>query len=906
MYIKLGNIVVNRLNSINDFMIFVEVVDSTMSFEKPVYVRTPEELDIWFGRNFSSRDYFLELLDYGVTLYLYKPVSTERYISDNEYIDVDALGEYEEEVIYYTLYALPKVGDENIKYNVDGEYYVYLKDLESPWIKLSDLGKYVDRPSQDFKKYLLPRQFANIEDLPEVGDSTKKYKVLDLDKWFLWVDDSWVSEDSLPQNMENLSISLNNRDTLALTTPEIDNLPKFFYPEYHNDLGGNLGLFSEDVLGVDTKFTEIDGVLYYNDLVEKIYLKKEDLPKVGDPNIKYRVLDKYFVFNTILGEWEPYTIGNYDLLKERLEVSISSENILSGLETLAFHEEFSGSGNDQLSLGFQLIHNVNPERSGDTMVYNSNVKNEIIYNGAAVDSKLYQYKTPVTNLAAIKTALSDTGYNVLERSKNDILAYSDKSIELCYLNQFNNLKIINDFTYTNKILTKMFSEYINLEMWSKTIGRDSNEYEESANITVLIEEIGYQYYRFTISRYEYSEVFEGYLFNTPGLSRIDDLISRRSKLVYCRIKNDTVALRTGTFKLLGAQIEELSKPMYWESLNMIVQEEIYPDYILVPDINKYVSGLDKNYNYYKEYEEFLKIAKNLNCQVLIQNSKSPYELIKVQNLPKSLEKNKIYLVDDKYYSGETGKLIDDNYIISLATTGNDYIFNYREDKENRLVYFYGDMTYNLYSRPGYYIFLNGLLTNIFSDTSQTIIYKSPVTSPYDLPYAVTYVNELPRQLKPNTVYIIGDQYYLNGKTPVTDQSLKKSIEDEVIKNKLSEYKSNYLVYNNQMYYYRGYENGIDYETTLWMRFAISKVYRELQKNKWIYLGLTNIGKIRENIKNVLYRIPRAFSLIGSVEIASFIPKLKENSLQLTLNIKVKDLVENNIVIDIIINYNNNN
>lgn len=109
-----------------------------------------------------------------------------------------------------------------------------------------------------------------------------------------------------------------------------------------------------------------------------------------------------------------------------------------------------------------------------------------------------------------------------------------------------------------------------------------------------------------------------------------------------------------------------------------------------------------------------------------------------------------------------------------------------------------------------------------------------------------------------------------------------------------------------MYYYRGYENGIDYETTLWMRFAISKVYRELQKNKWIYLGLTNIGKIRENIKNVLYRIPRAFSLIGSVEIASFIPKLKENSLQLTLNIKVKDLVENNIVIDITINYNNSN
>ena len=42
MYIKLGNITVNRQQRIDDFMIFMEVVDSAMSFEHPVFVRNSE------------------------------------------------------------------------------------------------------------------------------------------------------------------------------------------------------------------------------------------------------------------------------------------------------------------------------------------------------------------------------------------------------------------------------------------------------------------------------------------------------------------------------------------------------------------------------------------------------------------------------------------------------------------------------------------------------------------------------------------------------------------------------------------------------------------------------------------------------------------------------------------------
>ena len=78
MYIRLGKTKINYTSpDYDDFMIFAEVPDVSMSYEKPILVHTKDELDIWFGRNFKDRDYFDELLESGVTLFLYKPVSEE-------------------------------------------------------------------------------------------------------------------------------------------------------------------------------------------------------------------------------------------------------------------------------------------------------------------------------------------------------------------------------------------------------------------------------------------------------------------------------------------------------------------------------------------------------------------------------------------------------------------------------------------------------------------------------------------------------------------------------------------------------------------------------------------------------------------------------------------------------------
>ena len=88
MYIKLGSVNLQYYQETNAWMIMAEVLDSGMSFERPVLVRTTEELDIWFGKDFPDYSYMQELLNMGVVLYLYKPISTKTTGGD-DYIDLD-------------------------------------------------------------------------------------------------------------------------------------------------------------------------------------------------------------------------------------------------------------------------------------------------------------------------------------------------------------------------------------------------------------------------------------------------------------------------------------------------------------------------------------------------------------------------------------------------------------------------------------------------------------------------------------------------------------------------------------------------------------------------------------------------------------------------------------------------
>ena len=77
-----------------------EVVDSEMSFEKPVFVRTVSELTLWFGTDFKDFNYLRELVASGNTLYLFRPILDEERASGKNYIDYSTFLDDKDEFFY--------------------------------------------------------------------------------------------------------------------------------------------------------------------------------------------------------------------------------------------------------------------------------------------------------------------------------------------------------------------------------------------------------------------------------------------------------------------------------------------------------------------------------------------------------------------------------------------------------------------------------------------------------------------------------------------------------------------------------------------------------------------------------------------------------------------------------------
>ena len=170
------------------------------------------------------------------------------------------------------------------------------------------------------------------------------------------------------------------------------------------------------------------------------------------------------------------------------------------------------------------------------------------------------------------------------------------------------------------------------------------------------------------------------------------------------------------------------------------------------------------------------------------------------------------------------------------------------------------MTYNYEERPGYYAYLRGLLLNEYSISVKDILYE----------------------------------------TPTKDAFLIDDIEEQLI-----QYKSNYLVCDNQTYFYKDYQDGESFVTTGWTRFIIGKIYRELQKNSGKILGQQMLGRVRSNISDLLTSISRGFSIVKSIGITEFEPSENGRSLKITIETTMNDLVKSDVSLDITVNYNNN-
>lgn len=658
-----------------------------------------------------------------------------------------------------------------------------------------------------------PVLYYRSQDLPYPGNLETQYKLVnnitgdyrdqetglgyDL---LVWYQSEYIKISELPQNLVNNTESLNNRDTLTLTYPGYSG-PNYYHPKY-----------GEDITTYPCEIINDTG-LPWSEVIDKI------------------------------------SLGYYTLAFD-----------------LKFGDSFLSTTEDQ----YIILENQDGE---NVLVYFSDSPEDNV--PLSVSEKYYTKTLWIERTKDAKDKLLETfkdfGYTITE----DDRAETHRITRATYFNNLIDFEMTPNFRVTHNLLTRHCNNAARLNFTSKLIG---SEEEEDGLISVTIEDLKNYNYRVTVEKYNYSETYEGSVLSSLGADRLDFKITNESKLVSCDLietyidvrgkevrygstgTERTANLQTGTWKLRGATRENYTPEMYWNAVDCIFNDgdTVYFDYFLVPDRKLYTTGLEKDYNYFQEYTKFLDYAKLIECQVLIQNNDNPWKKVITDSIPEYPENNVVYSVNGKFMAVVNGKLQETLDPELTENYKGDYVFNYTGDLDNRLIYFYRPIEVTGYKRPGYYLYISGLLNNVFSASGNNITYISPVKDPYS---------------------------------------------GENIETELEKYKSNYLVDNNQIYYYKNYQNGEKYNTTGWMRFCIGKIARELEKNKWEYLALRDVGAIKRKINGIIGRIANSFSIIRRIDVTNFSFQFQESKLELSIDTEISDLVSNNLSLDITLNYN---
>ena len=827
MYIKLGSTKLNYRNQgTSDFIILSEIVDSSLSYEKPVLVRTTEELDIWFGENFTSRDYFIELLKRGITLFLYKPVNPKPntlspdYISYSDFDTNEILFLNVDDALSWIEPRRPEVSTlsaraTRLSKNTNSLYVdletetLYLpegrvdEDNELLILGSNDYNSSGEGDSDDINISisLVPKDvyhmlYKIISDGGEYMEDGISYDLA------IYQNNELVFLNALPQNLDTTSDSINNRDTLA-----IFNRNEYLSPLYNSCSTENLFLVNShsDLNEVIDKIDYNKFSNNYQTLAFKLEFGSNFLSEIDDDTRPFQYLvilspkdKKQHIIIFRSKDRTEEDIKNTDLYKNIVGNNITPHFLILGKTT---KKQFTKILTEELGYVSYL---------GD--VYVSNVPCPVNYYYDVVDFTI----SPEFNIT------------------NDILysTRSDRNYEIAFV--------------------------------SKTIGTGG----ESGNINIKIIDLGDEVYRITISRFNYSEIFEGKLVGTVDEQRLDHIITNESKLVICDLGVGIKKLTEGEWYLKGGFEEINSSDYYMKSLHSIfnMPEPIFFDYLLVPDIKKFTKSLDENLDYYSEYETFIRYSKSIGNQVLVQNLDNWKQVIELDSKEPEIKKSNIlYKINNDLGNGSNYFALVNNKWTEITDreliAENTYEFNYTGDKENRIIYFYRSMEVYGNTRPGYYIYLYNLLfDDVYSPSVDYIIYNSPI-----------------------------------GKDTYTDTPGN-------IENSLINKKCNYLVENNQIYYYKKYQNGEKYENTGWMRFCLGKISRELSKNKGLILSDKDVGSIKSKIKEILDNILKSFSIIRDIQLSDFSVSFQNQTIDLTIDTYMSDLVDNDLRIEITLNY----
>ena len=394
-----------------------------------------------------------------------------------------------------------------------------------------------------------------------------------------------------------------------------------------------------------------------------------------------------------------------------------------------------------------------------------------------------------------------------------------------------------------KILDRLSKKGSRIEFWSRTIGNGG----VSGNISIKIENTDEKYYyKVTIERFNIVETFFGYSYTTELDKRIDSIINKNSKIVQCKL----IDTYLGTWKNTRNNNTVELETEYGINRSVVKNNYVLLDWkepsLTVGAWELKGSTIESNKSHKRGLESLLKDQDTTYIDFLL--------------LPDSRK----YVVDNNYNSLWSWLLRESKsygYQVLIECDEENYEKNYIDDKLNYLVYFYGSMVNGLNKyRPAYYTFLRGLLNNVYSFTGNDIIYTSPI-----------------------------------------ERNVMYSKED--IRSNLKSMKANYMIDNGQYYFFPSYFDGPDYITSGLMRFCLGKIQRELEKNKWSYLSLPNIGSTKSVIEGLLDRIQKRFSIIRSLLIREFEIDQRKGKLSLKIETKISDLVKNIVDLDITINYN---
>lgn len=306
--------------------------------------------------------------------------------------------------------------------------------------------------------------------------------------------------------------------------------------------------------------------------------------------------------------------------------------------------------------------------------------------------------------------------------------------------------------------------------------------------------------------------------------------------------------------------------MYWQAFNALREFNVKEDFLCIPEIELYLEKSFNDYDnlgYFEEYEKILEYTKEKNCQALIGNLNFGVQegYPEVNEVP---QERMIYKIKNEgyklFWNGEYHQL-DLNENSNLLKWQNTFIYNYNKDYDNRLIYFFRDMSIQgQYPRPAYYIFLRGILSDIYSMSLKDLSYYSPI------------------------------------KNSFIEEDFEKAFEIK---------KTNYLVCDNQKFFYKSFQNhpgnGI-YYTTIHTRFAIGKISRALENNKWKFLGKQLKSDIRAAINEVLLELSARYHLYKRISIVEFNMDYSRNSLEIKLELYLRELVNKPISLDIELNY----